>query len=352
MIVLKWKFLLLAGALGVIPFFSLLVFVTILISEAESEFHLSADGIAPEDMTTADISETTLAHQPMVEQYAEQYDIPEYVPMLLALIEVESGGTVNDVMQSSESLGLPPNTLDTDASIEQGTQYLAELLQSAEAKNVDEPTALQAYNYGGGFIDYVAERGRIYSFELAEAFAAAQSDGERVTYNHPVAVEENGGWRYGYGNMFYVDHVLRHLNHTEGDNHAGIEHLTGSDFPTPDPSDYGGIHPEGECTYYVDNRRREIGAPLNNSRLGDAGSWVPRAEASDMSTGNAPRAGAVMVYDYCQLNVSCRYGHVAFVETVNDDGSVLVSEMNWEAHNVINYRTVSAADAEQLKYIY
>lgn len=352
MIVLKLKFVLIAGGLSVLAFFALLMFVTIFISEEDNELHLSTDGIASEDLSMGDVSEAVLAHRPMVEQYADEYDIPEYVPMLLALIEVESGGTSDDVMQSSESLGLPPNTLDTEASIEQGTQYLAALLQSAEEKNVDDETVLQAYNYGDGFIDYVAERGNAYSFELAEAFAEAQSDGETVTYNNPVAVEENGGWRYGYGNMFYVDHVLQHLNHTDDDSNENVEHIADGDFPTPDPSDYGGIHPEGECTYYVDNRRREIGAPLENSRLGDAGSWIPNAKASEMSTGNEPRAGAVMVYDYCQLNVSCRYGHVALVETVNDDGSVVVSEMNWEAHNVINYRTVSASDAEQLQYIY
>lgn len=352
MILLKWKFLLLAGGLGVLAFFSLLMFVTLIISEEENEFHLSRDGMMTEDMTTVDISEAVLAHQPMVEQYAEQHGISEYVPMLLALMEVESGGELADVMQSSESLGLPVNSLDTEASIEQGAKYFSELLEAAESKGVDDETVLQAYNYGVNFIDYVAERDGTYSFDLAESFAKEQSDGETVTYNNPVAVEENGGWRYGYGNMFYVSHVRQHLNHAEGNSNEGIELITDGDFPAPDPSDYGGIHPEGECTYYVDNRRREIGTPLENSRLGDAGSWVPKAEASDMSTGNAPSAGAVMVYDYCQLNVSCRYGHVAFVETVNEDGSIVVSEMNWEAHNVINYRTVSASDAEQLEYIY
>ena len=349
MIVLKLKFVLIAGGLSVLAFFALLMFVTIFISEEAGNSNAPSESA---DMSAAEVSEAVLAHQPMVEQYAEQYDIPEYVPILLALIEVESGGTGDDVMQSSESLSLPPDTLDTEASIEQGTQYLATLLKDAELKGVDEATVIQAYNYGGAFIDYVAERGNAYSFELAKAFAEAQSDGEKVTYNNPIAVEENGGWRYGYGNMFYVNHVLQHLGGTDEDSDEALDHMTEGDFPTPDPSDYGGIHPEGECTYYVDNRRREIGAPLENSRLGDAGSWVPRAKASDMSTGSEPRAGAVMVYDYCQLNVSCRYGHVALVETVNDDGSVVVSEMNWEAHNVINYRTVSASDASQLEYIY
>src|SRR5690625_5983048 len=56
----------------------------------------------------------------MVEKYAKEYGVLEYVSTLLAIIEVESGGKLKDVMQSSESLGLPPNTLDTEASIQQG----------------------------------------------------------------------------------------------------------------------------------------------------------------------------------------------------------------------------------------
>ena len=43
--------------------------------------------------------------------------------MLLAIIQVESGGTLEDVMQSSESLGLPPNSLSTEESIKQGCKY-------------------------------------------------------------------------------------------------------------------------------------------------------------------------------------------------------------------------------------
>lgn len=352
MILFKLKFVLIVGGLGILSFLSLLLFVTIFISDEADDSNASADDISPENMSAVAVSEDVLAHQPMVEKYADQYDIPEYVPWLLALIEVESGGTVEDVMQSSESLGLPVNALDTEASIEQGANYLSELLDTAESKGVDDDTVLQSYNFGAGFIDYVAARGGAYSFELAEAFAKDQSDGEKTPYSNPMAIEKNGGWRYNYGNMFYVPHVNQYLSGSEGESSSNTKQISDGDFPEPDPSDYGGIHPEGECTYYADNRRKEIGAPLENARLGDAGSWVPKAKASDMDTGTEPKVGAVMVYEYCQLNVSCRYGHVAVVEKVNDDGSVVVSEMNWDAHNVINFRTVSDSDANQLKYIY
>src|SRR5699024_5925446 len=117
-------------------------------------------------------------------------------------MEVESGDELEDVMQSSESLGLPVNTLDTEASIKQGTKYFSELLESAEKYGVDENTIIQAYNYGDGFIDYVKYKGKNYSFELAESFAKDRSGGSKTDYSNPIAVKKNGGWRYGYGNMF------------------------------------------------------------------------------------------------------------------------------------------------------
>ena len=86
------------------------------------------------DFSGMNLSEEVLKHQPAVEKYAKEYGISDYVNYLLAIMQVESGGTVADVMQSSESLGLPPNSLSTEKSIKQGCKYFSELLKSAEAK--------------------------------------------------------------------------------------------------------------------------------------------------------------------------------------------------------------------------
>ena len=82
---------------------------------------------------------------------------------------------------------------------------------SQRQKQRDLNSAIQSYNYGGGFLDYVAGRGKKYTFELAESFAREKSSGKKVTYTNPVAVEKNGGWRYSYGNMFYVLLVSQYL---------------------------------------------------------------------------------------------------------------------------------------------
>ena len=66
---------------------------------------------------------------------------------------------------------------------------------------------------------------------------------------------------------------------------------------------------------------------------GNAGyNWVSAAQAQGKATGSTPQAGAVAVMN----------GHVAYVESVNPDGSYVVSEMGWnyQAGNY-NKRTVS-----------
>ena len=163
------------------------------------------------DFSGLNLSEEVLKHQPTVEKYAKEYGISDYVNYLLAIMQVESGGTATDVMQSSESMGLPPNSLSTEESIKQGCKYFSELLKSAEAKGCDIDTVVQAYNYGGGFIDYVAKHGKKYTFELAVSFAKDKSGGVKVTYKNEISIKENGGWRYKYGNMFYVRLVNQYL---------------------------------------------------------------------------------------------------------------------------------------------
>ena len=171
------------------------------------------------------LSDEVLALKPLVLYQAEYFGIVEYIWYLLAIIQVESGGRVEDVMQSSESLGLPPNSLSTEDSIRQGVRYFSQLLRHAEAQGVDMDSVIQAYNYGISFIGYVANRGQRYTFELAVSFARVLSLGVRVSYTNPVAVAENGGWRYRHGNMFYVRLVRSHL--------AGMG-SSGFLWPTPD----------------------------------------------------------------------------------------------------------------------
>lgn len=145
------------------------------------------------------ISDEVMAFYPVVSNYAMVYDIPEYTDIILAIIMVETEGKQLDIMQSSESLGLPANSItDPITSIDAGIKHLAKVIKDAENRGLDFWTPIQAYNYGGGFNDYVASNGKQYTFDLASSFAADKSNSNVVPYNNPVA-SFNGHWRYSYG---------------------------------------------------------------------------------------------------------------------------------------------------------
>lgn len=103
--------------------------------------------------------------------------------------------------------------------------------------------------------------------------------------------------------------------------------------------DAGNTYDYGYCTWYVKNRR---GASLPNS-LGNANTWYSRASAMGMAVGSAPRAGAVGTTTRGAL------GHVIYVESVNADGSINISEMNAPIFGKATYRTASASE---FVYIY
>ena len=208
---MKLKTLVIGGSGLFLMVFSLLLFVAILFSDEQDS------GISNIHYGGVNVSAEVLAHKPMVEKYAKEYGVEEYVNILLAIIQVESGGTAEDVMQSSESLGLPPNSLSTEESIKQGVKYFSELLASSERLSVDLESVIQSYNYGGGFLGYVANRGNKYTFELAQSFSKEYSGGEKVAYPNPIAIPINGGWRYNYGNMFYCLLVKQYLTTTQFD---------------------------------------------------------------------------------------------------------------------------------------
>ena len=147
---------------------------------------------------------SVLQHKKMMEKEAKAEGILSDLPVLYAIMQVESGGKLKDVMQSSESMGLPVNSLDTESSIRQGVRYYKGLKEKAEALSLDEWAVWQSYNYGSGFLDYLKNHGGAYQDRLAEDFAKEKSGGKRVPYRNPIAIAENGGYRYQYGNMFYA----------------------------------------------------------------------------------------------------------------------------------------------------
>lgn len=80
----------------------------------------------------------------------------------------------------------------------------------------------------------------------------------------------------------------------------------------------GGPYVAGQCTQWAWYNRQDL-----PNTLGNANAWARNAAAYGYLVNNVPSAGAVI------QDTSGWYGHVGYVEAVNSDGSIIVSEMNY-----------------------
>ena len=323
---MKLKLLALIPALF-IGVFCILLFVGIFVTDEED----SGFGFGM-DFAGLNLSPEVLQHLPMVEKYCAEYGISEYVMYILAIMQVESGGVLEDVMQSSESLGLPPNTLGTEESIKQGCKYFSELLRTAESKNLDMESILQAYNFGGGFLSYVERNGGKYTFSLAEQFSKEQSGGERVNYPNPIAISKNGGWRFKYGNMFYVALVSEYLPVANFDDAVVqtlmLEALKYKGYPYK----FGGASPSSsfDCSGLTKWCYAKIGIDLPHSAQGQYNmtQHIPLAQA---------KAGD-LVFFHSTYDTADYVTHV---------GIVVSPTMMYDAGNPIDYTDISTSYWQQ-----
>ena len=109
----------------------------------------------------------------------------------------------------------------------------------------------------------------------------------------------------------------------------------------------GNRYAYGNCTWYAYERRAAMGMAVG-SFWGNGGSWAYSARAGGYTVNNVPSYGAILVE-------AGSPGHVAVVESVADDGTVVISEMNNSAYggfNIINNRTISAGQAAIYQYIH
>lgn len=191
--------------LFLLSFFSLGIFFLLV---SGSSKHRSVD--EETEIVTVGLPEAVLQYKEIVKQEAIVNEIPDKVDVLLAIMAVESGGKGNDVMQSSESLGLPPNSLQPIESIKQGVKYYASLLRSARDKGCDDDVAIASYNFGGGYISFVVNNGKKHTLKIAERFSRevvapslGNTTGEKYYYPNPIA-NNHGNYLYWNGGNFFM----------------------------------------------------------------------------------------------------------------------------------------------------
>jgi len=156
-------------------------------------------------------------YESQVARAVQQEDIPQHKDLVLGIIFTETKGEHDDPMQSSESKSGYPNQIDeSQESIEQGVAFLAEAIKKADAKGCDLWTAVQAYNFGLDYIDYVAEHGKKHSLKLAEQYSKdtlspqlGNTAQTRYRYLSLHSVFYNGGYLYHNGGNFFYSELVK-----------------------------------------------------------------------------------------------------------------------------------------------
>ena len=156
------------------------------------------------------------SYEETIAEQTEKYGISDYQELAMSIMLTESKGEGNDPMQSSESAYGKQNQFENaQDSIEQGVAYLAKLIKKSVDMDCDLWTAVQAYNFGTDYIDYVAKNGGENTLELAESYSKEVlspllgNDNEQpYRYWGWQSITYNGGYLYhNGGNLFYADVV-------------------------------------------------------------------------------------------------------------------------------------------------
>ena len=181
---------------------TVLILVIVLVVMCFAGMMLASD---EDDIEILPVSEEVKAYEPIIQKYAKEHGIPDYVLLIEAVMMQESGGRGTDPMQCSECNfntlypHTPGSITDPEYSINVGIQNLADCLQIAECESpVDIDAiklALQGYNYGQGYITWAMNKYGEYTKANAIEFS--------------LKTAEQLGWS-SYGDMDYVPHVLRY----------------------------------------------------------------------------------------------------------------------------------------------
>lgn len=206
------------------------------------------------DFQVGTLSPHVQKYESTVRKYAREYDIEQYTPVVLAIMQQESGGNPSeaDPMQSSESLcGRIGCITNPEHSIAQGLKHFNNVLEKAEG---DLYLAIQSYNFGTGFINYVKQRNGKYAFnkqlgggketyDLAVKFSQEQ-------YNYQASIGNGGMFSClrpeasplgaCYGDILYVWSVLNYVSKGE---ESTCDATGGEGMGTNSPNAKGWVKP-------------------------------------------------------------------------------------------------------------
>ena len=154
------------------------------------------------------LSSSVEYYRPYVSKIAKLEGMEDYVDLILAVMQVESGGTGGDPMQASEGPfnkkypQIPNGIKDPHYSIRCGIKELQDCLKRAKVKDASDEgrirVALGGYNFGNGFIEWIdREKGGRWTLEAAKEFSDI--------------MKGKTGWSV-YGDPPYADKVMSYYD--------------------------------------------------------------------------------------------------------------------------------------------
>lgn len=269
------------------------------------------------------VSSEVLAYADTISKYAKEYGIEGYAGLIQAVMMQESGGKGQDPMQSSEceyntKYPKEPNGItDPDYSIKAGIHYLSDTIKAADVKDPTDiqqlSLALQAYNYGKGYIEWAKTNFGGYT----RANAKVYSDQKKAELKTNV-----------YGDPQYVAHVMQYY------------HIGNHDIVQIAQSQLGNIGGRPYWSWYGFNSRVEwcacfVSWVMNEAGLIENGS-VPKFAYCPTGVNwfkehnrwqerqYTPAAGDIIFFDWQNDGVS---DHVGIVEKV-EKGTIYTIEGN------------------------
>lgn len=185
-------------------------------SEEEKDFY---------DITGGRLSDETLSFQEDVEAELENQGIDKsWKLIVLGIIQAESGGRANstpDIMQSSESKGLAPNSITCPIeSISAGISALSSSILKAEELGItDKKAILQGYNFGNAFLSAMNnENHDTWTIDFAESYSKntvfpavtgkSSSEAYTVEYDTPWSRQVDMTYRWYNGGNFHYPNII------------------------------------------------------------------------------------------------------------------------------------------------
>lgn len=256
-----------------------------------------------------DFDKSVLRWKPYLDKVTKHYHMKKYTDLFLAIMENETHGTKADLMQSSESTGLKPNTLGPHQSIEQAVRYMKSIVKKAKAmdkaeqrnpkvhKNqyhyyaTDNRLLAQTYAFGGGFLDYISKQKDGYTLAAAQRYSKdviapklGNANGETYHYDNPISRMYHKEYLYkNGGNYFYGDLVSQYM--VNGFMHKIMEKLINY---VGQPYVWGGKDPQSgfDCSGLVSYGLKQVGVNLPSYTVTQFQDTKPVKSVADIKPGD------------------------------------------------------------------